>query len=100
MGEPRKGVGGPKNEAHKWSLVRFLMPPLQNDPQRFRFNSSAGATHGEFGIDRPFLELLNVITSPHRLAQNASAFDICLRRPIKNRCRALTGGDAARGLRP
>jgi hypothetical protein len=24
MGEPRKGVETPKNEAHKWSLVRFF----------------------------------------------------------------------------
>jgi phosphoglycerate dehydrogenase-like enzyme len=46
--------------------------------------------HGEFRIDRPFLELPNVIASPHNSAQGSGAHDISLRRAVENCRRALT----------
>ena len=48
--------------------------------------------HGEFRIDQPFLDLPNVIASPHNSAQGAGAHDISLRRAVENCRRALTGG--------
>jgi phosphoglycerate dehydrogenase-like enzyme len=47
--------------------------------------------HGEFRIDQPFLDLPNVIASPHNSAQGGGAHDIGLRRAVENCRRALTG---------
>ena len=47
--------------------------------------------HGEFRIDQPFLDLPNVIASPHDSAQGGGAHDIGLRRAVENCRRALTG---------
>ena len=47
--------------------------------------------HGEFRIDQPFLDLPNVIASPHNSAQAEGAHDIGLRRAVENCRRALTG---------
>ena len=47
--------------------------------------------HGEFRIDQPFLDLPNVIASPHNSGQGGDAHDIALRRAVKNCRRALTG---------
>jgi phosphoglycerate dehydrogenase-like enzyme len=47
--------------------------------------------HGEFRIDKPFLDLPNVIASPHNSAQSGGAHDISLRRAIENCRRALIG---------
>jgi len=46
--------------------------------------------HGEFLIDQPFLNLPNVIASPHNSAQGDGAHDISLRRAVENCRRALT----------
>jgi len=47
--------------------------------------------HGEFRVDKPFLDLPNVIASPHNSAQSAGAHDISLRRAVENCRRALIG---------
>ena len=47
--------------------------------------------HGEFRIDQPFLDLPNVIASPHHSAQGGDAHDISLRRAVENCRRALIG---------
>jgi len=47
--------------------------------------------HGEFRVDKPFLDLPNVIASPHNSAQGAGAHDISLRRAVENCRRALIG---------
>jgi len=47
--------------------------------------------HGEFRIDQPFLDLPNVIASPHNSAQGTGAHNISLRRAVENCRRALTG---------
>ena len=47
--------------------------------------------HGEFRIDQPFLDLPNVITSPHNSGQGDGAHDLSLRRAVENCRRALTG---------
>jgi phosphoglycerate dehydrogenase-like enzyme len=40
--------------------------------------------HGEFRIDQPFLDLPNVIASPHNSGQGGDAHDIALRRAVEN----------------
>jgi phosphoglycerate dehydrogenase-like enzyme len=47
--------------------------------------------HGEFRVNQPFLDLPNVIASPHNSAQGAGAHDISLRRAVENCRRALIG---------
>ena len=47
--------------------------------------------HGEFRMDHAFLDLPNVIASPHNSAQGAGAHDISLRRAVENCRRALIG---------
>jgi phosphoglycerate dehydrogenase-like enzyme len=47
--------------------------------------------HGEFRVDKPFLDLPNVIASPHNSAQSGGAHDISLRRAVENCRRALIG---------
>jgi phosphoglycerate dehydrogenase-like enzyme len=47
--------------------------------------------HGEFRINQPFLDLPNVIASPHNSGQGGDAHDIALRRAVENCRRALTG---------
>jgi phosphoglycerate dehydrogenase-like enzyme len=47
--------------------------------------------HGEFRIDQPFLDLPNVIASPHNSGQGGDANDIALRRAVENCRRVLTG---------
>jgi phosphoglycerate dehydrogenase-like enzyme len=42
-------------------------------------------------MDQPFLELPNVIASPHNSAQAAGAHDISLHRAVENCRRALIG---------
>jgi phosphoglycerate dehydrogenase-like enzyme len=42
-------------------------------------------------MDQPFLDLPNVIASPHNSAQGTGAHDISLRRAVENCRRALTG---------
>jgi phosphoglycerate dehydrogenase-like enzyme len=42
-------------------------------------------------MDQPFLDLPNVIASPHNSAQGAGAFDVSLRRAVENCRRALLG---------
>ena len=47
--------------------------------------------HGEFRVDQPFLDLPNVIASPHNSAQGIGAHNVSLRRAVENCRRALTG---------
>lgn len=47
--------------------------------------------HGEFRINRPFLELPNVIASPHNSASVPTAADAALRCALANCRRVLTG---------
>ena len=47
--------------------------------------------HGEFRMNRPFLELPNVIASPHNSASVPTAADAALRCALANCRRALTG---------
>lgn len=47
--------------------------------------------HGEFRMNRPFLELPNVIASPHNSASVANAFEVALGHAVANCRRALMG---------
>jgi phosphoglycerate dehydrogenase-like enzyme len=47
--------------------------------------------HGTFRMDQPFLDLPNVVASPHNSAQGSGAHDVALRRAVENCRRALTG---------
>jgi phosphoglycerate dehydrogenase-like enzyme len=47
--------------------------------------------HGQFRIDQPFLDLPNVVASPHNSAQGTGAHNISLRRAVENCRRVLTG---------
>ena len=47
--------------------------------------------HGEFRMKRPFLELPNVIGSPHNSASVANAYEVALRHAVANCRRALMG---------
>ena len=47
--------------------------------------------HGEFRMKKPFLELPNVIASPHNSASVAGASEVALRHAVANCRRALTG---------
>ena len=47
--------------------------------------------HGEFRMNRPFMELPNVIGSPHNSASVANAFEVALRHAVANCRRALMG---------
>ena len=47
--------------------------------------------HGEFRMNRPFMELPNVIGSPHNSASVANAFEVALRHAVANCRRALLG---------
>jgi phosphoglycerate dehydrogenase-like enzyme len=47
--------------------------------------------HGEFRMKRPFLQLPNVIGSPHNSASVADAYDVALRYALANCRRALLG---------
>jgi glycerate dehydrogenase len=47
--------------------------------------------HGEFRMNRPFLELPNVIGSPHNSGSVANAFEVALRYAVANCRRALMG---------
>jgi glycerate dehydrogenase len=47
--------------------------------------------HGEFRVNRPFLQLPNVIGSPHNSASVADASDVGLRHALANCRRALVG---------
>ena len=48
--------------------------------------------HGEFRLNRPFLELPNVIASPHNSASVPNASEVALRHAIANCRRVLLGG--------
>jgi phosphoglycerate dehydrogenase-like enzyme len=48
--------------------------------------------HGRFGMEHPFLQLPNVIGSPHNAASVHGWQEVALRRAIANCRRAITGG--------
>ena len=56
--------------------------------------------HGEFRINRPLLQLPNVIGSPHNSASVADASDVGLRHALVNCRRALTGETPLHVVRP
>jgi glycerate dehydrogenase len=56
--------------------------------------------HGEFRINRPFLQLPNVIGSPHNSTSVANSYDVALRYALANCRRALTGETPLHLLRP
>lgn len=56
--------------------------------------------HGEFRVDHPFLELPNVLGSPHNSAMTSGAIDEGLRRAAENVRRYLTGEPVSGIVRP
>jgi hypothetical protein len=83
MGEPRTGVERPKNEAHRWPLVRFFRRPMQNDPQRFVNNSQCGGDSRTIPPSiKPFLDLPNRHREDHFLLC-VRAYPITLHRPCR-----------------
>ena len=56
--------------------------------------------HGEFRLNRPFLELPNVIASPHNSASVPNASEVALRHAIANCRRALLGETPLHLVRP
>jgi phosphoglycerate dehydrogenase-like enzyme len=56
--------------------------------------------HGEFRMNRPFLQLQNIIGSPHNSASVADAYEVALRYALANCRRALLGQTPLHLLRP
>ena len=56
--------------------------------------------HGEFRINRPFLQLPNVIGSPHNSASVADSSEVGLRHALANCRRALMGETPLHVVRP
>lgn len=56
--------------------------------------------HGEFRMSRPFLQLPNVIGSPHNSASVADAYEVALRHALANCRRALLGETPLHLLKP
>jgi phosphoglycerate dehydrogenase-like enzyme len=56
--------------------------------------------HGEFRMSQPFLQLPNVIGSPHNSASLSTSYEVGLRRATANCRRALTGETPLHLLRP
>src|SRR5262245_48556928 len=98
MNERVDWIGTPErlNELLEAADVLLISAPLTR-AKNPRFTACIDAwwiepvRHGEFRIDQPFLDLPNVIASPHNSAQGTGAHNISLRRAVENCRRALTG---------